>query len=301
MFRLIKDSNDVVRHTKEVWVVEGNTRYHRPDTDVHVPYRYPCLEAVVLTYNYGSVPRFAYIYCYKTEAKRLVYPSTNKCRGANSFRFVENKNTLWELINVDLRPADMEIDRVQTRILDKVHRICNMNEAFPVLYTYINTTTARKTRLFRPIVLPLYTAKKLIYYKPPKKSKMVIAPSLSQEITQTQPTVIVQRQAVPIRNIYRGHMVINLSASTPGIIRFVQAVESDFVFREQHELDNMNIEMNGDLENVRDNDKRNYISRTLRAFTDWRKAQRRTNARRFPQEVLRDSVNQSLLKRAMLG
>ncbi len=293
MFRLILRADDSIACAEEVWAREGYHSIQHPDASNYSrPYKYPCLGAVVLTYNHGVEPQFIHVYCYKTEAKRLVYPSTNKSRGANNFRFVENKDTLWELINVDLRPADMEIDRVQARIFDKAHRICSMNEAFPVLYTYMNTTTARKTRLFRPIVLPLYTAKKLIYYKPLKKPKMVIAPSVLEH-------PIVQRQAMP--NTRRGGMVVDLSASTPGVIRFAQPMERDFVFREQHELDSMNRELDRDLESGRVNDRYNYVKRALVVFTNWRKAQRRTNARRCPYEVLQDAVNQSLLKRAMLG
>lgn len=295
MFRLLLRPDDIIAHAEKVWAIEGDRSVQHPDTDNYSrPSKYPCLGAIVLNYSYGGRPRFFHIYCHKNEAKRIVYPSTNKDRSKNSFRFVENKDALWESINTTFRATGIANSRTQSDIFDKVHNICGMNGVFPALYTYINTIITREIRLFRPLVLPLYAAKKLVYYKsfkPLKKSKVVIAPSPSQGIIQIQSAV--QRQAMP--NTRRGGIVINLSGYAPDVIRFMREREQDFVFREQHELDKMNRELDRDLENVRDNNRFTYVKRSLAVFHDWRKAARKMHARRFPQEVLPDSTNQRLL------
>ena len=93
-------------------------------------------------------------------------------------------------------------------------------------------------------------------------------------------------------------MVIDLVFNAPGVIRFTHNREQDFLFRERHELDKMNRELDGELENV-GNDRYKYIKSAIVVFTDWRKAGRRIHARQFPQEVLHNDVNQSLLRKIM--
>lgn len=291
MFKLLKSSDDLITYINETWAREENNSPYTNNTYCK-PYKYPCLGTAVLNYsNRGDRPRFMCIYCYKNEAKRIVYPSTNKDRSANRFRFAENKDALWELIDSNFRAAGMVNNRTQSSIFDEVHRICSTNDAFPVLYTCVNVTLNEGTKLFKPMVLSCYTAKELIYFRPLKKSKIVVAPSLSQEMIHIQSAA--QGPATP--NTRRGGIVVDLSANAPGIIRFTNSTEYHFLSSEEHKLKKMNIELDRDLEDVRDDDRYNYVKGSLSAFSEWRRAQRRTYAMRFPHEVLTDSANQSLL------
>ena len=133
MFRLLKKPADLTTYINELWIREGNSS---PYTNgYNQSYKYPCLATAVLNYNiYDNRPRFTCIYCYKNSAKRLVYPSTNKNRGIKDFRFVENYDALWEMINTDTRKNSMGSSRTQSSILNKVHSICSINDAFPALY-----------------------------------------------------------------------------------------------------------------------------------------------------------------------
>ncbi len=293
MFRLLKKPADLTTYINELWIREGNSS---PYTNgYNQSYKYPCLATAVLNYNiYDNRPLFTCIYCFKNGAKRLVYPSTNKNRSIMNFRFAENYDALWGMIDMDSIKSNAGHSPTQSSIIDKVHQLVELNGSFPALYAFRNITISRETRLFRPIVLPLYMAKKLVYLKPLKKSKITIAPWRSaQEVIGTQP--IVQTQPP---DAYIGPMVVNLAVNAPGVIRFMPNREQDFLFREQHKLDKMNRELDGDLENV-GNDRYKYIKNALVVFTDWRESERRIHARRYPREVLHDRVNQNLLRRTV--
>ncbi|KKM02984.1 hypothetical protein LCGC14_1779000 [marine sediment metagenome] len=279
MFKLIRDTDDLLKHSEEVWASEGNGSVRHPATDNYSgSYRYPCLGAAILNYSYSGRPRFIYAYCHKNEAKRLVYPRTNKDRNKNSFRFAKNNEALWEMIHADsrLHKAGRGNDRAQARIFDKVCQLVDLNKSFPALYTYRNATMSRDTALFIPLVVPLYIAKKLVYYKPPKKLEGKIAGLVDVEVAGLD--VILQAE-----------MVIDLSVRCLGVIRFTRAREQDFLFREHRELDNMNRELHRDIENVTGSDRDYYVKRALRVFIEWRKAQRRMYASRFPENVAEES------------
>ncbi|KKK60520.1 hypothetical protein LCGC14_3023560, partial [marine sediment metagenome] len=159
---------------------------------------------------------------------------------------------------------------------DSIHKLTGFNGSFPVLYTYQVVTISRNNKIFRPIVLPLYMAKKLVYNKPLKikKSKMTIAPGV---LTQPMYAPQIDNRVIPGTDI-QILIDIDLSADTSGIIRFTRSRESQFLQEEQAELNKMNKELGRDLEDVMVGDRARYLERGLGVFNMWRKETRRIHA-----------------------
>ncbi len=291
MFEIMTSQASVVNRARYAWHNHGHTSSDpMPRVLIPSPLKYPCLSMCAVSNGVYLPPSktlqpecFTLVFCEKKDAKRLIYPSTNRDRGGHPYTFVNSKEDIIAHMKAKSREGmdykSEEQDMVRRRFAEYLDRL--VIDEFPCLIKH-KVYYIKTSRVLDFFVVRKSRAKQLVYWNKDMRNPTRAKPITKLGDIDTDYVIFVGIGGP-------SSVTIDVGLARGQVMRFRHDIEEEVRDRERERIEIHNTRLSRNIHKSRtggsrvsDDHLNELAKKEIADFGEWRKTYRSALSDRYP-------------------